>query len=334
MRESDIRPADLFKEYMRLSERDAATMFVDVPRQAIDCVACGGASTKHEFDKNGFGYCRCEECGTLYQSPRPAIEAFERFYVNSVSSDFWAREFFPRVADARRSAIIAPRAAELARMLRALGASPASIVDVGAGHGVFLSEIIGQFPGAAGIAVEPSAEMAASCRGLGFAVREALAEDVTDLEGKGDLVTSIEVIEHTHDPLRFLTNLAKFAAPGGRVFFTTLGADGFDVRVLGRHANAVFPPYHLNFMSVRGFEVMCRRAGLVDIEVLTPGKLDVDIVRNKLKEMPELADQQPFLRAIVADETIAADFQQFLASHRLSSHTWVLARKPDTDLRT
>ena len=214
MRESDIRPRELLDEYLRLSAQDALTLFADGARDDIACVACASSSTRAEFEKNGFAYSRCEDCGTLYQTPRPRLEAFERFYVNSVSSDFWAKEFFPKVAEARRAAIFAPRAAELAKMLKERGFAARTVVDVGAGHGIFLSEIAGQLGGAKGIAVEPSSEMAESCRQLGFEVREALAEDVTDLDGRGDLVCSLEVLEHVHDPLRFLSNLAAFAAPG------------------------------------------------------------------------------------------------------------------------
>lgn len=328
MRENDIRPRELLNEYLRLSEQDATTLFADGARDEVPCVACASANTGHAFTKNGFGYSRCLDCGTLYQTPRPRLEVFERFYVNSVSSDFWAKVFFPHVAEARRTAVFAPRAAELARMLKERGFSAQTVVDVGAGHGVFLSELLACLDGATGIAVEPSSEMIESCRQLGFEVREALAEDVTDLDGRGDLVCSLEVMEHVHDPLRFISNLATFTAPGGWVFFTTLGADGFDITVLGEHANAVFPPHHLNFMSVKGFEILCRRAGLTDVEVLTPGKLDVDIVRNKASEIPGLLDNQPFIRALLGNEQAAAAFQQFLANNRMSSHSWVLARKP------
>jgi len=328
MRESDIRPRELLNEYLRLSEQDATTLFADGARDEVPCVACDSHDTQPAFVKNGFGYSRCGDCGTLYQTPRPRLDVFERFYVNSVSSDFWAKVFFPRVAEARRSAVFAPRATDLSRMLGERGFVPRTVIDVGAGHGMFLSELVSRLDGATGIAVEPSSEMIESCRKLGFETREALAEDVTDLDGRGDLVCSLEVMEHVHSPLRFISNLATFTAPGGWVFFTTLGADGFDIAVLGEHANAVFPPHHLNFMSVKGFDILCRRAGLTDVEVLTPGKLDVDIVRNKASEVPGLLEGQPFIQSLLEDEAKAAAFQQFLAQNRLSSHTWVLARKP------
>jgi len=326
MREADIRPKELLDTYLKLSAQDALELFSDGQRKVVNCVACDGAENVFQFSKNNFDYARCQSCGTLYQTPRPDFEAFERFYVNSVSSKFWAKEFFPKVAEARRKSVFAPRAADLYEILNAKGFSPKAIADVGAGHGVFLTEITNRFKGARGIAIEPLHEMAQTCRSHGFETHEALAEDVKGLNGAADLTCCLEVMEHVHDPLAFLSKLASFTRPGGWVFFTTLGTDGFDIRVLGEHANAVFPPHHLNFMSVGGFETLCERAGLVDIEITTPGKLDVDIVRNKLAEKPSLLQGQAFLEFILADERKSAAFQKFLAANQLSSHTWVLAR--------
>ncbi|EMG00135.1 hypothetical protein LEP1GSC123_0032 [Leptospira borgpetersenii str. 200701203] len=49
---------------------------------------------------------------------------------------------------------------------------------------------------------------------------------------------------------------------------------------LQEKSNSVFPPHHLNFMSVCGFEIAFKNAGFSETEILTPGELDVDIVLN------------------------------------------------------
>ena len=68
--------------------------------------------------------------------------------------------------------------------------------------------------------------------------------------------------------------------------------------------------------------------GLVDVRVTTPGQLDVDIVRNALKRNPALLDGQRFLGKLLVDDSAAAAFQQFLVERRMSSHAWVIGRKP------
>jgi hypothetical protein len=81
---------------------------------------------------------------------------------------------------------------------------------------------------------------------------------------------------------------------------------------------------------VTGFERLFARAGLADVDVTTPGRLDVDIVSNAAKREPEIMTGQRFLRRITTDAELGAAFQAFLAANRLSSHAWVIGRKPIT----
>jgi hypothetical protein len=107
-----------------------------------------------------------------------------------------------------------------------------------------------------------------------------------------------------------------------------LGIDGFDLQVMWDKSGQVSPPHHINFLSVQGFERLFQRAGLVDIMVTTPGQLDVDIVRNASKRDPTLLKGQNFLRNLLTDDHHATAFQHFLIEQRMSSHVWVLGRKP------
>jgi len=110
---------------------------------------------------------------------------------------------------------------------------------------------------------------------------------------------------------------------------STLGVDGFDIQTLWEKSNAIFPPHHINFLSVAGFERLFARAGLADVAVTTPGQLDVDIVRNAAAKDPTILDGQRFLSELLADDGRAAAFQRFLADNRLSSHCWVIGRRPE-----
>lgn len=328
MKESDIRPEGLFQRYLELSAQDAATCFGSGPRADLDCVACGAGQPHSEFEKNGFAYVSCNDCGTLYQSPRPSLAAFEAFYQNSRSSEFWAREFFPAVAEARRERIFRRRVEQLAGLCQQRGVQVRTLIDVGAGYGIFLEEWRARFPDCRAIAIEPSGSLAATCRSKGFEVVEAIAEKATGCDGIGDAVVCFEVLEHVYQPLDFVKTLATFVRPGGRLLVSTLGVDGFDIQVLWEKSNSISPPHHINFHSVKGFERLFERAGLTDIEVLTPGQLDVDIVRNATKRDPEVLRGQRFLQRLLGEPVLAESFQRYLADNRLSSHAWVMARRP------
>ncbi len=328
MKEQDIRPDHLLQRYLELSARDADSCFGSASRTDIPCVACGSAGAQHEFDKNGFAYARCNTCGTLFQCPRPPIAAFEHFYRNSESSRYWAEVFFPAVAEVRREKIFRPRVQRLTALCAEKGIAVERLIDVGAGYGIFLDEWRSRFPRSQLLAVEPSEALANECRAKGFDVIEDIVENVQGYGEYADLVVCFEVLEHVYDPLHFVRVLSRLARPGGYVFVSTLGVDGFDIQVLWKRSNSIFPPHHINFLSVAGFEQLFARAGLEGVDVTTPGQLDVDIVCNALGREPALLDGQRFLRHMLSNDARAAAFQQFLAANQLSSHTWVIGRKP------
>lgn len=329
MKEHEIRPEALLNRYVELSAQDAENCFGDASRLTVNCVACGTSQSTHRFDKNGFAYAQCTDCHTLFQSPRPSIAAFEAFYRQSESSRYWAEVFFPAVAEIRREKIFRPRVERLAGLCAEHDINVKRLIDVGAGYGIFLDEWRHRFPKTEALAVEPSTSLAKECRSKGFEVVEDIVENVVGYDDSADLVTCFEVLEHVYDPLEFVRVLTGLARPGGYVFVSTLGIDGFDLQVLWDKSGQISPPHHINFLSVQGFERIFARAGLVDVMVTTPGQLDVDIVRNALKRDPDLLKGQRFLGNLLADDLNAAAFQRFLVERRMSSHVWVIGRKPD-----
>ncbi len=328
MKESDIRPEALYKKYLELSQKDAENCFGGEERKDIPCVACGGEDSNRAFSKLGFQYVQCKACGTLYQSPRASLSAFEAFYRDSESSNYWANVFFPAIAEVRRERIFRPRVERLSSIVKKQGLEVKRIIDVGAGFGIFLDEWRAHHDEGSLIAVEPSNSLAAECRAKGFETCESIVEDVTGFDGFADLVVCFEVLEHVFSPLEFVKHLKRLTRPGGIVFLSTLSVDGFDLQLLWDRSNQIFPPHHINFLSVEGFRLLFEQAGLVDVSVTTPGQLDVDIVSKAYRENPSILEEQRFLKNILRDSSRANAFQKFLAENELSSHAWVYGRVP------
>ncbi len=328
MKEHEIRPQNLLKNYLQLCAKDAERCFTDVERRELSCVACGHEQSTFQFEKDGFAYACCDDCSTLYQTPRPAIEVFENFYRNSESSRYWADVFFPSVAEIRREKIFRPRVERLLGLCEQRGLDVQRLIDIGAGYGIFLDEWKNRFPDVEAVAVEPSVSLAKECRAKGFKVKECIAENVTGLENFADLAVCFEVLEHVDDPLEFVKVLKSMVRPGGYVFVSTLCIDGFDLKTLWEKSSQISPPHHINFLSVRGLELLFEHAGLEDVEILTPGVLDVDIVRNAMKTDSTILANNRFLKSLLSRDKYAKAFQSFLSDNQLSSHAWVLCRKP------
>lgn len=327
MKEKEIRPEELLNKYLQLSKEDSELCFNDVTFNNILCVGCKGADNSFQFSKNGFSYAKCDSCGTLFLSPRPPLESFERFYRNSTSSIFWAEEFFPKVCEKRREKIFIPRVKDITNIFSKKGININTIVEVGAGYGIFLEEWRKIHLNTKLTAIEPSASLAYECRCKGLDVIEDVLENVNQLNEYADLMVCFEVLEHVYDPLLFIKHFFRILKPGGYILISTLGVDGFDIQTLWEKSNSIFPPHHINFLSKKGFKCLFRDAGFNEIEILTPGKLDVDIVKNAFIKDRDILKNQRFIEQIICNNELSRSFQKYLVENSLSSHTWVIARK-------
>lgn len=330
MKEADIRPAELFDRYLAVVREDIRRLFANKSGFVeVHCPACASASADLAFGKLGFEYRTCRSCRSLYLSPRPSAEAIDRYYQEGDAVRFWSTNFYRETADARRQRIYRPRA-ELLRRLADQGvlAHRRVFADIGAGYGLFLQEVarLGLFETITG--VEPAPNMVASCRDKGFAVLAEPVEAVAGDQLKADCATSFEVIEHVFSPYDFLLAAGRVLAPGGVLLFTTLTISGFDLQVLWERSKSIYPPHHINFLTVEGYRLLLDRAGYDVVEMTTPGQLDVDIVANALAEDPML-ELPRFVRYLLdaRDEGARESLQAFLQKHQLSSHMSCVARK-------
>lgn len=320
MKEEEIRPKNLLDRYLELSLQDARLM----DRQkfvAIDCPGCRSPQFRSKFSKNDFEYRQCDRCGSVFCSPRPTQETLLKFYESGDSSGYWANVFFPAVAEARREKLFRKKAGRIAEILSKKGLPDSlSICDVGAGYGIFLEELRAVFPKASLHAVEPGRDLAEKCRAKGFETLETYAEGARAWENRFDLVISSEVIEHVFSPEEFVRSLFHLVKAGGYVLLTGLGYEGFDILTLQEKSKSIFPPHHINFLSVEGFTTLFRNVGFRQCDIWTPGVLDIDIVLNS-RLAPE------FLQVMSRRAGALEDFQTLLGRHKLSSHVWVMAHK-------
>jgi SAM-dependent methyltransferase len=318
-----IRPREIFDEYLRLSALDARSFFDGCPRTRIDCPACGTAGSP-AFEKLGFTYEECPACRTLFVSPRPEANAFERYYTQSESSRYWASTFYPKTADARREALWKPKAALIHEFLRGHGSSNHSVIDIGAGYGIF-AEVYAEAYGAAVTCIEPSPELSAACRGRGLQVIEGFLSDMTSdrLPAGPRAFVSFELFEHLVDPGAFLREVRALCSPGDLFVFTTLSGAGLDIRVLWESSKSVSPPHHLNFLNPWSARALALSCGFSSVEVRTPGVLDLDILANS----PQLTRDRfwsLFLSRASAGER--SQFQALLSGSGWSSHMMVCCR--------
>jgi 2-polyprenyl-3-methyl-5-hydroxy-6-metoxy-1,4-benzoquinol methylase len=328
MKEDDIRKRDVLDRYLELVREDVDAAFND--RSAFDtvpCPACAGHVFQAEFEKVGFSYVSCANCGTLFVNPRPSAHLLNAFYADSPSTHFWINDFFLPMVSARQEKIFRPRAESLAKRF---GEDPGWMVgDIGAGFGLFLEELRKIWPKSRMIAIEPSTEQASICRGRGLDVIENPLEQIASEKGGFDLLVAFELMEHLHDPASFMDKVNQLLRPGGWFYVTTLNGRGFDIQLLWEKSKAVFPPHHLNFFNTESISALLVDHGLQVQEVLTPGRLDYDIVEGMV--LQENVDVGRFWKLIAEKASVEAkeELQQWITKNRFSSHMSILAKKHD-----
>lgn len=329
--ESDIRPDALMADQ---AERLAADIRRLLARRAefveVPCPACGaGAEAAHqELEKYTLAFLLCERCGTMYMSPRPSPEVLEDYYRDSENYAYWNAHIFPASEQVRREKIFRPRAERVADLVARFGSDRSLLLEVGAGFGTFCEEVraLGTFDRV--IAVEPTPDLAETCRGKGLEVLELPIEKV-ELDEQPSAITSFETLEHLFSPRDFAERCFSLLAAKGLLVVSCPNVRGFDVQTL-REKSSVVDNEHLNYFhpdSLRGLLADC---GFDVLEAATPGELDAELVRKAALAGDVDLAAQPFLKRVLVDEwdALGGPFQRFLAENGLSTHMWVVAQKP------
>ena len=327
LRVEDIRPADLkarLAEYMR---RDRERRLAGRPDWvSVPCPACGDTAGA-PFEVRQCTGLECATCGTVYHNPRPTEAQMREYYANAETYAFWAREIFPATAAKRREAISRPQAQRLVEAADRAGCGRGLLVEIGAGSGLVLEEVraLGRFDRL--LAVEPSPGLASTLRDKGFEVVESGWEEAP-LAGLGaDAVCSFEVIEHLFDPAAYLRAVRSALRPGGALVLTCPNIRGFDFQVLGYGGADNFGIAHINMFHPASLQLLLERTGFRVVSVATPGRLDADLVRQKVLSGAFDVSGQPFLKRVLVDEweRLAEPFQAFLRENGLSSNMMVTA---------
>lgn len=329
LRETQIRPEELMA-----GQQAAQAADIDWLQERLDsyvvvpCPACGSTDRSATFSKWRFTYVTCSACETLYMSPRPTPSILDEFYANSRNYAYWNEHIFPASEESRRERIFQPRAARVAEFCKRYGTPTRTLLEVGAGFGTFGEEIrrLGLFERV--IAVEPTPDLAKTCRLRGLEVIESPIEHVSLEPGSVDLVASFETIEHLFSPRDLIDRCATLLAPNGLLVLTCPNWKGFDLVVL-RELSETVDNEHLNYFHPSSLSALVASCDLEVLETLTPGELDTELVRKHVLNGSLDLSGQPFLRQLLVDEWDAAGgrFQRFLAENRLSSHLWLVARK-------
>ena len=102
---------------------------------------------------------------------------------------------------------------------------------------------------------------------------------------------------------------------------------GFDIQMLGKKSNSVYPPYHINFFNPKSINKVLRKIGYKIVHIDTPGKLDLSIVENNKSLLT--TERKNFINFFFkkASKKYKNQFQKYLQINKLSSHMRIVVQK-------
>lgn len=181
----------------------------------------------------------CVYCECVYVNPRMTEEAHREFY-NEIY-----REMLPHTV-----ANYTPRQDELRKRLRSESINSqleypiSSHLDIGCAKGELLEKVNAPFR----VGVEWNEIDRNDCLNKGLIVMEELA----DIDGRFDLITLIQVLEHVERPVDFINNLKRYMEKDGRLII--------EVPNVECEFSAV--PYHVCNYSERTLRVLVERTSM------------------------------------------------------------------------
>ena len=326
--ENAIRPHNLMEGLRTEVEADRQWLLARQDRFVfVTCPVCEQTGTP-AFTKLEFRYELCRDCRTVFMNPRPAEKLLHEFYDQSRTYTYWNQHVFPASEAARRKSIFVPRAERVLDFCQRYGIRTGTMLEIGAGFGTFCEEIQSRQVFQRIIALELTPDLAASCASRGLEVIQEPIETLQMPAGSVDVIAAFETLEHLFSPRDFLRTIHQLLAPDGLVVITCPSIDGFDVVTLQTHSDTIDHEHvkYLNPVSIRQLATEC---GFEVLEIVTPGRLDADIVRNKVLSGVINLEGQPWLQQVLIDrwETLGQPFQEFLAANNLSTHMWMVATK-------
>jgi 2-polyprenyl-3-methyl-5-hydroxy-6-metoxy-1,4-benzoquinol methylase len=224
--------------------------------EAASCCVCGSPPPETAaFVKGGLRFVRCEECSQVYMHPRPAAEALRKWYEGeSAANDAWVdvllsaaeEEFQARDFGTLLDHVCAVR-------------PDGDLLDIGCSIGRLGK--MARDRGFRVVGLELGARAAEHARAVfGLDVHGVTLEAAAFPDGRFDVVTLIETLEHIPDPAAMLREIRRILRPGGLLVIGVPNATSLGVMVLGPLART-FNRNHLHYFSEHTLGRLLEREG-------------------------------------------------------------------------
>lgn len=238
-------------------------------QEHIKCNNCGNNNTVVFLDNvtswehpGIFRLEKCITCTLVYVNPRPTQSEIGKFYP---SATYWGDDVRSSGLQDNLLEVRKKSYGYLYRNILGLK-KKGSILDIGAGTGMFLSyfsELGFQTDG-----VEFSKDACIYARKtFGIKLKQGDFLDKKFKRNTYDIITLNNSLEHLYDPLKTLIELHKAMKKGGMIVVTVPNIESLAFRLFKSNWYALQPPRHLYHFSEVTLSNIMKKAGFRNIEI-------------------------------------------------------------------
>jgi len=317
----DIHPEGVSDIFYSLLDRDIQSLILDIKSfEHHSCPACHSDDVSPAFNYQSLDYSRCNHCQTLYINPCPSESRHLQFILESRAMEYWRSSLPPAMKLSRRP-MYSERADFFLDALQSLSINPSTIVELGAGNGEFVQEILDRSSSLRILLLEPQALNVNSPR---VEVIQDGFHSLSKLSVSTDAVVAWELLEHIVEPDNFLQLVSSMLKPGAPFIFSTPNEQSLETRLLSTcSSNILFD--HVRLYNPRSIRILLDRNGFDVYSLTTPGRLDVERIRTHISSV-NFGPVHDFL-SLLFDSSLSNPLQDFICSSFLSSHMRCIAVK-------
>ncbi len=295
----------------------------------INCPFCGHNRSTAAFSYKKCTYRKCDQCHSLYLSPRITREWLGQYY--SFMQERICFDIPQSQRQVRIDSIMKPRWELLVRKLGPyIDHFPVKrYMEVGPGVGYFTEVAQKDHCAQEYILVEPDKHCHQYLRELKgkTVLLDCLLEDCdVDRWGEVDIIFINSVIEHPFSLDVFFGKLHGLLKKNGIIVLVDMHSDGFDIEILREEAPNVNPYSILQVGSIKGVETLCLKHGLTVKDAFSIGQMDMDILYEHSKQLAKDHPLKGFAN-ILHKKEVRSDLQEVLAKHLLTGYNGYLIQK-------
>jgi 2-polyprenyl-3-methyl-5-hydroxy-6-metoxy-1,4-benzoquinol methylase len=245
------------------------------------CVLCNNHQEK-EFDRLGFEYFRCKECGLVSTYPFPDHAAIEDHYKRKFEEGNYQliQKYMKNYLN-----IYIGFTKLLKKHLKRKNQQIAGkkVLDIGCFTGNFLRILKDQGADVYGLELQAEAVQIAN-QSLNGRVYKAdlLKNDFPQIEY--DVITMLGLIEHVTDPIAFIKRAVALLKNDGLLMIQTPDSASWLARISGKHWPPYAPIEHIHLFSKKSLRNVLRDLGFTQIKFYRHVKfLPVDYVYQNLR---------------------------------------------------